>query len=103
VKKNPLTPAYRKALAELAAKLPTTEPKGRARVSGADLLAKGVTRTSDGQPILSSATYKHGAATEGNVAVNHHKRLIRAFEQGGQPAVVKYLQPFEDELTDARN
>ena len=80
------------ALKQFADRLPSTEQKERAPRTGAELTKVYGDKLGKLKP---TQRYYIGDAT---CAVNHLKRLTRAYEAGGMPAVVKYLQPFEEFL-----
>jgi hypothetical protein len=91
--KHILTPEMADALQQFADRLPVPEVKYREPVSGAQLLADNpAIRGPKGEPIDPKLTYYVGSPTN---ATNHLRRLQEAFRNGGQDAVVKYLQPFE--------
>lgn len=91
--KHTLTPAFDFALKQFADRLPVPEVKYRKPVSGRELLRDNPTMTGPGGvPIAPHLMYYVGSPDN---AVNHLRRLRAAFEQGGQDAVVKYLQPYE--------
>jgi hypothetical protein len=91
--KYTLTTELDDALKQFADRLPVPEVKYREPVFGSQLLRDnpGITGPK-GEPIDPNGSYYVGSPTN---ATNHLRRLRAAYEQGGQAAVVKYLQPYE--------
>jgi hypothetical protein len=88
-----LTPAFDFALQQFAERLPVPEVKYRTPISGRELLRDNPTMTGPGgAPIVPHLQYYVGSPEN---ATNHLRRLRAAYAQGGQAAVVKYLQPYE--------
>jgi hypothetical protein len=102
--KHKLTPEIEDALQQFADRLPVPEVKYREPVLGSQILADTPEmRGPKGAPIDPLKSYYVGSPTN---ATNHLRRLRKAFRKGGQPAqvvggvggqpaVVKYLQPYE--------
>jgi hypothetical protein len=94
--KHPITPTYDKALRYIADLLPVPEVQYRRPQKGSEILAAtpGM-RDQKGQPVDPKQRYLVGSP---QAATNHLRQLRKAYERGGQPAVVKYLQPYRDAL-----
>lgn len=90
---NP-TKEVKDALKQFADRLPSTEQVERAPRLGCELrkVYGDKLRQPDGKPLDPTTKYYIGDAS---CAVNHLKRLLRAYGAGGMAAVVKYLQPYE--------
>jgi hypothetical protein len=88
-----LTPEFDDALKQFADRLPVPEVKYRKPISGRELLRDNPNMTGpNGAPIAPHLLYYVGSPEN---ATNHLRRLRKAYEQGGQAAVVAYLQPYE--------
>lgn len=92
-----LTKAYDDALKQFAARLPEPEVSPVAKPqTGAELLAEHPDmKQVDDKPIQPEKLYYPVTSF---TRVNHLRQLRKAYKQGGQPAVVKYLQPYAEFL-----
>jgi len=89
--KNTITPETDNALKELAARLPVPSKVGKVAFTGRELLAENPdAQDHKGNPIDPKQTYLRHYPP----AVNHLRRMRKAYEQGGNTAVNKYLKPY---------
>ncbi|AMJ65038.1 hypothetical protein [Hymenobacter sp. PAMC 26628] len=86
-----LTKKLRTGLALLAGVMPEAASKIFEKVTGETLLAEGVTKLADGTPIQRFRMYRR-ATMQG--AVNHERRLLKAFELEGRAGVLAYCQKY---------
>ena len=90
-----LTPEVKRHLQEFEDRITppakaSTAPGGE--LTGAELREHhGVTTDGQGQPLIDTKLY----IVKAPPAVNHHRRLCKAYEQGGYEAVETYLEPFK--------
>ncbi|HEX8658453.1 MAG TPA: hypothetical protein VF690_12995 [Hymenobacter sp.] len=83
-----LTNEVKSALKQFADRLPTTEQKERAPRTGAQLTKL------YGDKLGKLIPTQRYFIVDATCAVNHLKRLSRAYEAGGMAAVVEYLRPY---------
>jgi len=89
--KNRITPKTEKALKELAARLPVPQKVGKVPVTGKELIDRNPdAKDSSGNPVDPKLNYFHSYPP----AVNHLRRMRKAYEEGGNAAVNKYLKPY---------
>lgn len=86
-----LTKKLRAGLALLAGVMPEAASKIYEKVGGDTLLAEGVTHLKDGTAIDRYRTYRR-ATMQG--AVNHERRLCRAYEREGRDGILTYCQQY---------
>lgn len=84
------------SLREISQRLPVPEMKGRTPQTGAQLQAEtpGI-RDKHGKELDPAKLYYVGSGVE---SVNHLRRMRKAYEQGGDAALVAYLLPYESFL-----
>jgi hypothetical protein len=86
-----LTKTIDRELRQIAAQLPQQHHHLTGRVKGSDILAlHPEPKGPNGAPIDPERYYMLGKGE----AVNHHRRLRKAYERGGREAVIKYLAKY---------
>lgn len=90
--RNTLTPEYEQTLREFADRLPIPAIEQPRPMTGAEVIARYPDmKQIDGKDVDPKQLYRVGTSV---TATNHFRRLKKAYEEGGQPAVVKYLVPY---------
>ena len=96
ISRTTITSAYRDALKQFADRLPATHQAGGRPRLGAEMLAEFPDMKGPAGELI-DPTQKYYTAARGT-ATNHLKQLVAAYEQGGQPAVIAYLKPYQSFL-----
>jgi hypothetical protein len=91
-----LTKEIKSQLKELALKIPMPKYVGTKKILGSDILEDqsiALKLSAESRKSIQENPNKHYKINFGP-AVNHFKRLIKAYEEGGVEGVNKYLEPF---------
>lgn len=80
----------KRQIGQIAAKLPTSYYTANKKVlmKGADCIGRGMTEH-DGKPV--DPNKKYWTVVEAYYPVNHHRRMIKAFEQNGNKGIAEYI------------
>lgn len=95
-----LTPEVKKHLQEFADRItPPASSTATGELTGRQLREQhGISTDGKGQPLVDTQLY----IVKAPPAVNHHRRLCKAYEQGGYEAVEAYLEPYKTPQARAR-